>query len=181
MDGRDALLAIGMNGAPLPVEHGFPVRVVVPGLYGYVSACKWVVDINVTTFAHFDAYWVKQGWVQTAPVLLASRIDTPHAGSSVTLGQVTAIAGVAWEQHIGVKGVEVQVGNGQWQPARLAADDSIDTWRQWVFAWTPTEVGSVNLRVRATDTSGKVQDPTSHEPFPGASTGYHTVNVNVRK
>jgi DMSO/TMAO reductase YedYZ molybdopterin-dependent catalytic subunit len=181
MDGRDALLAVGMNRAPLPVEHGFPVRVVVPGLYGYVSACKWVVDINVTTFARFDAYWVVQGWVQQAPILLSSRIDKPRSGGSVQVGRPTVIAGVAWEQRVGVKAVEVQIDNGAWQPTRLAGDDSIDTWRQWVFAWTPTQAGSVTVKVRATDMNGKLQDAADREPYPGASTGYHTVNVTVRQ
>jgi DMSO/TMAO reductase YedYZ molybdopterin-dependent catalytic subunit len=181
MDGRDALLAVGLNGAPLPLAHGFPVRVVVPGLYGYVSACKWVVDIEATTFARFDAYWVEQGWIQQAPVQLASRIDTPRTGSSVTAGKPVAIAGVAWEQRVGVQAVEVQIDAGAWQPATLAAQDSIDTWRQWYLPWTPSMAGSVGIRVRAVDANGRRQDDTGRDPYPGASSGYHSVSVTVRK
>jgi DMSO/TMAO reductase YedYZ molybdopterin-dependent catalytic subunit len=180
MDGRDAMLAVGMNGQPLPVAHGFPVRMVVPGLYGYVSACKWIVDIEATTFAKFDAYWVAEGWVQQAPIVISSRIDTPKSSAQLTVGQPVTVAGVAWEQHVGVSKVEVQADIGAWQPARLAPVPSVDTWQQWVYIWTPKTAGMHTLRVRATDRNGKVQSGDNQDPYPGASTGWHTINVNVR-
>jgi DMSO/TMAO reductase YedYZ molybdopterin-dependent catalytic subunit len=180
MDGRDAMLAVGMDGAPLPVEHGFPVRMVVPGLYGYVSACKWIVDIEVTTFSAYSAYWVEQGWIAQAPIITESRIDTPRSGGSVTVGKSVAIAGVAWQQHVGISKVEVQIDIGPWEQARLAPVPSVDTWRQWVLPWTPTQAGSHSIRVRATDNNGQVQISTNAEPFPGAGTGWHTITVNAR-
>jgi DMSO/TMAO reductase YedYZ molybdopterin-dependent catalytic subunit len=134
MDGRDAMLAIAMNGQPLPLEHGFPVRMIVPGLYGYVSATKWLVDIELTTFAAYDAYWVRRGWAQQAPIKTESRVDTPKQSATVAAGPVT-VAGIAWAQHRGIARVEVSV-DGVWRPARLAAQDTIDTWRQWVYDWT---------------------------------------------
>jgi DMSO/TMAO reductase YedYZ molybdopterin-dependent catalytic subunit len=180
MDGRDAMLAVAMDGAPLPVEHGFPVRMVVPGLYGYVSACKWIVDIEATTFDAYSAYWVQQGWIAQAPIMTASRIDTPKSGGSVTVGQPATIAGVAWEQHIGISKVEVQVDIGAWTTARLAPVPSIDTWQQWVLPWTPTRSGAHTIRVRATDRDGKLQSGTTAEPYPGAATGWHTITVNAK-
>jgi DMSO/TMAO reductase YedYZ molybdopterin-dependent catalytic subunit len=180
MDGRDALLAVGMDGQPLPIEHGFPVRMVVPGLYGYVSACKWIVDIEATTFSRFNAYWVEAGWVQQAPVIVSSRIDTPQSSAQLRLGQAVAVAGVAWDQHVGISKVEVQVDSGAWAPARLARVPSLDTWQQWVWTWTPTTAGLHTLRVRATDRAGQVQDGRNAGPFPGPATGWHTISVNVR-
>ena len=153
MDGRDALLAVGMNGEPLPLEHGFPARTVVPGLYGYVSACKWIVDIEATTFDRTRPTGSQGGWSPEPPIQLESRIDRPRGGQVVSVGETVAIAGVAWDQHVGVSKVEVQVDDGPWQPARLAAVPSTDTWRQWVFPWTPDEVrrspaaGARNRRV----------------------------------
>lgn len=182
MDGRDALLAIGMNGAPLPLEHGFPARVVVPGLYGYVSACKWVVDIKATTFAAEQAYWVQGGWVsgqRETQINLMSRIDTPRSGRSVTAGSPVAIAGVAWDQHVGVSKVEVQVDDGAWQPARLATVPSTDTWRQWVLAWTPPRTGTYRLRVRATDAKGVQQTDQAAAVYPSGATGWHTITVQA--
>jgi DMSO/TMAO reductase YedYZ molybdopterin-dependent catalytic subunit len=179
MDGREALLAVGMNGQPLPIAHGFPVRVVVPGLYGYVSACKWIVDMQVTTFARARAFWVESGWYQQTPIVLQSRIDRPHSGTSVSKGDTVTIAGVAWDQHVGVAKVEVQVGDGPWTAARLAAVPSTDTWRQWVLPWTPERSGSYRIRVRATDAHGRVQDSRSASPGPGGATGLHSVHVQV--
>jgi DMSO/TMAO reductase YedYZ molybdopterin-dependent catalytic subunit len=179
MDGRPALLAVGMNGQPLPIEHGYPVRVVVPGLYGYVSACKWVVDIEATRFQDRRAFWVDQGWDAEPPIQLASRIDRPRSGSSVTAGTTVPIAGVAWDQHVGVSRVEVQIGDGPWQRARLASVPSTDTWRQWVLPWRPAKPGSYVLRVRAVDAKGHVQTDASHGPFPYGATGYHAVTVRV--
>ena len=129
MDGRDALVAVGMNGEPLPIEHGFPARLVVPGLYGYVSATKWLTEIELTTFADFDHYWLRRGWAQEAPIKLMSRIDTPTGLAKVAAGTVP-IAGVAWAQTVGIAAVEVQIDDGDWQPARARpTSPSDDTWR----------------------------------------------------
>ncbi|MDQ1537132.1 MAG: hypothetical protein QOE58_1525, partial [Actinomycetota bacterium] len=163
-DGRNALLAIAMNGRPLPVEHGFPVRMVVPGLYGYVSATKWVTELKVTTFHDDQGYWTPRGWSALGPVKTESRIDVPRSGERVRAGQV-AVAGIAWAQHRGIKAVEVRVDEGAWQPARLAVDASIDTWRQWVFAWQAVK-GSHTITVRATDAEGVAQTQTPAAPAP---------------
>jgi DMSO/TMAO reductase YedYZ molybdopterin-dependent catalytic subunit len=176
-DGRDAMLAFGMNGEPLPVEHGFPVRMVVPGLYGYVSACKWIADMEFTTFTAYDAYWVKRGWVQQAPIKLSSRIDTPRSGSRVS-GTVP-VGGVAWAQNVGIARVEVRVDDGDWQPAQLGGDGGVDSWRQWTWAWEPDASGSHTLQVRATDRDGQVQTGEIAAPFPSGSTGWHSVGVTV--
>lgn len=180
MDGRDALVAVGMNGVPLPVEHGFPARIVVPGLYGYTSACKWVVDIEATTFRSQQAYWVRGGWQPYPPIALESRIDTPTGGQVLPVGAAVAIAGVAWDQHVGVSAVQVQVDQGQWVTARLAAVPSTDTWRQWVLPWTPPRAGAYTLRVRAIDASGTPQSSQRRPPFPGAASGLHTITVRAR-
>jgi DMSO/TMAO reductase YedYZ molybdopterin-dependent catalytic subunit len=174
MDGRKSLLAVGMNGQPLPPEHGFPVRVVVPGLYGYVSACKWVVDMELTTFAAFDAYWAQRGWSQQAPIKTESRIDTPKG--NVAEGKVM-VAGIAWAQHRGIEAVEVSV-DGTWHQATLAAQDTIDTWRQWYYPWQAT-AGQHTLQVRATDKTGHTQTSMKHGPEPNGATGYHTVQLAV--
>jgi DMSO/TMAO reductase YedYZ molybdopterin-dependent catalytic subunit len=179
MDGRDALLAIGMNGDPLPIEHGFPVRTVVPGLYGYVSACKWIVDIEATTFADKQAYWVQGGWAAAPPIQLESRIDTPRQHAVVSVGDATAIAGVAWDQHVGVSKVEVQVNDEPWRVAQLATVPSTDTWRQWYLPWTPQASGDYRLRVRATDGRGNPQTGEQHGPFPSGATGWHTTTVQA--
>lgn len=176
-DGRDALLAVGMNGRPLPVDHGFPVRMVVPGLYGYVSACKWIVEMELTSFAAFDAYWVPRGWSAQGPIKTQSRIDTPRAGGRVAPGPVT-VAGVAWAQHRGVTGVQVSVDGGPWQAATLADTVSVDTWRQWRWEWTAA-AGSHTLRVRATDATGEVQTEQRAPVEPDGATGWHTVRVDV--
>jgi DMSO/TMAO reductase YedYZ molybdopterin-dependent catalytic subunit len=177
MDGRDALLAIAMNGSPLPVEHGFPARMVVPGLYGYVSACKWVTDIEVTTFADNHAYWTTRGWDQQAPVKTESRIDIPTGEAPVRPGRVP-VAGVAWAQHKGIDAVEVRVDGGPWQEAKLAAVPGIDTWRQWVFEWDAT-AGSHLLQARATDKTGYTQTGLQAPPPPNGASGYPAVSVTV--
>ncbi|MDT0302855.1 molybdopterin-dependent oxidoreductase [Streptomonospora wellingtoniae] len=177
MDGRDAMLALGMNGRPLPADHGFPARVVVPGLYGYVSACKWVEEMELTTFDAFDAYWVPRGWAQRAPIKTQSRIDTPRAGAEVTAGTVP-VAGVAWAQNVGVDQVEVRVDDGPWQAARLSAEDTADTWRQWVLEWD-ADPGEHRISVRASDRSGRTQTAEEARPAPDGATGHHTVDVTV--
>jgi DMSO/TMAO reductase YedYZ molybdopterin-dependent catalytic subunit len=177
MDGRDALLAVAMNGQPLPVAHGFPVRMVVPGLYGYVSATKWVTDINVTTFAGNAAYWAQRGWSQQAPIKTESRIDVPADGTSLTAGPRT-VAGVAWAQHKGIDAVEVRVDAGPWQPARLAVVPGLDTWRQWAFDWDATP-GNHMLQARATDKAGYTQTGSAAPPEPNGATGYPQISVSV--
>ena len=180
LDGRDAMLAVGMNGQPLPVEHGFPVRMVVPGLYGYVSACKWIVDLRATTFAEDQAYWVRGGWAQQGPIKLASRIDRPSASQQVAVGTEIPVAGVAWDQHVGVSRVEVQVDDDPWQQAVLAPVPSIDTWRQWVWLWTPRGAGQHRIRVRAYDGQGRPQDESMADAFPSGATGLHAITVHAR-
>ncbi|MEH0927998.1 molybdopterin-dependent oxidoreductase [Micromonospora sp. CPCC 205558] len=177
-DGRDALLAVGMNGEPLPVEHGFPVRMVVPGLYGYVSACKWVTELELTRFADFDAYWVPRGWSRQGPIKTQSRIDTPRRRNRLTAGPVT-VAGVAWAQHRGIRRVEVRVDDGQWQEATLAPTVSVDTWVQWSWRWDATP-GDHRLQVRATDATGETQTERTQDVVPDGATGWHTVTVTVR-
>ncbi|MEV7956559.1 molybdopterin-dependent oxidoreductase [Streptomyces sp. NPDC088141] len=177
MDGRDAMLAVGMNGEPLPFEHGFPVRMIVPGLYGYVSACKWIKDIELTTFDAYDAYWVERSWSQQAPIKTESRIDTPRPFASPKAG-VVPVAGVAWAQHRGISRVEVRVDGGDWHTARLAAADSRDTWRQWVWEW-PATSGRHTLEVRATDGTGATQTGDRVGTVPDGATGWHSVVVDV--
>ncbi|MGW2844180.1 molybdopterin-dependent oxidoreductase [Streptomyces sp. NPDC001274] len=177
MDGRDALLALGMNGEPLPFAHGFPVRMVVPGLYGFVSACKWIEDIELTTFAAYDPYWVKRGWARRAPIKTQSRIDTPKPFARPKAGTVT-IAGVAWAQHRGIDRVEVRVDDGPWQEARLATEDTADTWRQWTFPWKATK-GGHTLTVRATDRTAAVQTEKRTRTIPDGADGRHSVVVTV--
>ncbi|MGW7683381.1 molybdopterin-dependent oxidoreductase [Kribbella sp. NPDC054772] len=176
LDDRQAMLAFAMNGQPLPVEHGFPVRVVVPGLYGYVSATKWLVDIEVSRFDRFEGYWTPRGWSALGPIKLSSRIDTP-LGKKVGPGAVT-VAGVAWDQHVGVSKVEVRVDGGPWQQATLATDPSIDTWRQWHWTWNASR-GQHVLQVRAFDAQGNPQVESSAPPAPNGATGLHTVSVKV--
>ncbi|MFI8347769.1 molybdopterin-dependent oxidoreductase [Streptomyces sp. NPDC085596] len=177
LDGRDALLAVGMNGEPLPFTHGFPVRMVVPGLYGYVSACKWLQDLELTTFDAYDPYWVKRGWARKAPIKTQSRIDTPKPFARPKTGTVM-VAGVAWAQHRGVDKVEVRVDDGPWQEAALAAEDTRDTWRQWTFPWQAPK-GSHTLTVRATDRAGDLQTERRARTVPDGASGWHSVVVTV--
>lgn len=176
-DGRDAMLAVGMNGDPLPLRHGFPVRMVVPGLYGYVSATKWLVELELSRFADYDAYWVRRGWARRAPVKTSSRIDTPVAGGHPDPGRVV-VAGVAWAQHRGIAMVEVRVDDGPWHTATLGAVPSVDTWRQWSWVWDAT-AGRHRLQVRATDNAGVLQLEDERPPLPDGATGWHTVEVTV--
>ena len=177
LDGRDAMLAVAMNGEPLPLTHGFPVRMLVPGLYGYVSATKWLVDLELTGFDDFDPYWVRRGWARQAPVKTMSRIDTPRPLRRLAAGRV-AVAGVAWAQHRGIRRVEVRADGDPWRPARLAAEHSADTWRQWVWPWDATP-GRHTLEVRATDGTGATQPEDRAPPFPDGATGWHSVVVTV--
>ncbi|PPH84014.1 molybdopterin-dependent oxidoreductase [Rathayibacter sp. AY1D9] len=174
---RASLLAVGMNGEPLPVEHGFPVRMVVPGLYGYVSATKWVVELKVTTFAEDLAYWSTRGWTERGPIKIESRIDVPRQGQPVEAGTV-AVAGVAWAPHTGIAKVEVQIDGGAWQEARLAEKVTADTWIQWVLEWDAT-VGDHVVTVRATDADGTVQTTVERPPAPDGATGQHRRSVSV--
>jgi DMSO/TMAO reductase YedYZ molybdopterin-dependent catalytic subunit len=178
---RACLLAVGMNGEPLPPEHGFPARLVVPGLYGYVSATKWVTELKVTTFADDVAYWSTRGWSERGPIKLASRIDTPRAGAAVDAGEVV-VAGVAWAQHTGVAAVELRVDDGPWEAATLAETVGPDTWRQWSFAWDAGAAGTGQhrLTVRATDADGTVQTADVAPPVPDGASGRHDVEVAVR-
>jgi DMSO/TMAO reductase YedYZ molybdopterin-dependent catalytic subunit len=177
MDGRDAMLAVAMNGTALPVAHGFPVRMVVPGLYGYVSACKWITDIEVTTYAANTAYWVNQGWAPQAPIKTESRIDVPTGTGSLKAGR-TAVAGVAWAQHKGVDAVEVRVDGGPWNEARLSTVPDIDCWRQWVWDWDATP-GNHMIEARATDATGYTQTALQAPPPPNGASGYPSVSVSV--
>ncbi|HEX3712486.1 MAG TPA: molybdopterin-dependent oxidoreductase [Trebonia sp.] len=177
LDGRDALVAVAMNGSVLPTEHGFPARLVVPGLYGYVSACKWVVDIEVTTFAKAQAYWVPRGWSQQGPIKTESRIDVPGNGTSLKAGQVP-VAGVAWAQHKGIEAVEVRVDNGPWHEATLAAVPGIDTWRQWAWQWHATQ-GTHMIEARATDKTGYTQTSLIQDVAPNGASGYPSTQVSV--
>jgi DMSO/TMAO reductase YedYZ molybdopterin-dependent catalytic subunit len=176
-DGRDALFAIAMNGEPLPVEHGFPVRMVVPGLYGYVSATKWVVDLEVTRFDKAEGYWTPRGWSERGPVKTGSRFDVPKNLARITAGPVT-LAGIAWQEHVGIKGVQIRIGDGDWQAATLGAEDSVDTWRQWYYRWNATP-GRHRLQVRATNGQGRTQTEDSANPAPDGATGWHTIDVTV--
>jgi len=176
-DGRTALLAVGMNGEPLPVAHGFPARLVVSGLYGYVSATKWLSEIELTGFDDFDAYWIPRGWAKEAPVKTQSRIDVPRNGRAVAAGPVV-VAGVAWAPHRGVSTVEVRVDDGPWRRAELSGDTPVDTWRQWRFSWD-AKPGNHSLAVRATDGDGEVQTAESAPPAPDGATGHHSIGVRV--
>jgi len=179
LDDRGAMVAIGMNGVPLPIEHGFPARLIVPGLYGYVSATKWLSDIELTRFDRYDAYWVQRGWTQQGPIETQSRIDLPGSGRELS-AKTTSVAGVAWAPTRGIAKVEVQVDEGAWHEATLADALSTDTWRQWVYRWDATP-GDHRLRVRATDGTGALQDGHDQPPGPSGATGYHTVNVTVTR
>jgi hypothetical protein len=166
-----------MNGEPLPLEHGFPVRMVVPGLYGYVSATKWVRELKVTTFAEDQGYWTPLGWSALGPVKLASRIDVPRR--STVDARPVVVAGVAWAQHTGIRGVELRVDDGPWQACQLAAVSGPDTWRQWRFLWD-APAGHHTVTVRATDANGEVQIEAPSSPAPDGATGYHSVGIQVR-
>jgi DMSO/TMAO reductase YedYZ molybdopterin-dependent catalytic subunit len=177
MSDPDALLAVGMNGQPLPIAHGFPARMIVPGLFGYTSATKWVTDIELTTFAAQRSYWVQRGYTSAAPIRTMSRIDVPRPFQQVRAGR-TPVAGVAWAPHRGIERVQVQADEGPWQDARLAKADGIDTWRQWVWYWDATP-GLHQLQVRATDGTGATQPARRTGVFPSGATGWDSAAVTV--
>ncbi len=176
-NGSEAIVAIAMNGEALPFDHGFPARLVVPGLYGYVSATKWLSRIELTTLDAYDAYWVPRGYSKEAPIKLASRIDVPRGLSTVPSGK-TAIAGIAWAQTTGISKVEIQIDGGDWLEATLASEQSIDTWRQWTYEWDAPS-GQHDIAVRATDRNGKQQIGERQAPLPNGATGWHQVVVFV--
>jgi DMSO/TMAO reductase YedYZ molybdopterin-dependent catalytic subunit len=177
LDVDGAMLAFGMNGEPLPVEHGFPVRMVIPGLYGYVSACKWLTGIEASTFEAFDAYWVRRGWAQQGPIKVASRIDTPAPQSRFRAGR-RVIAGVAWAQGRGISRVEVRVDGAAWRDARLSQDVGRDLWRQWALP-TDLAAGRHTITARATTTDGEVQPERRADPYPAGATGWHSIQVTA--
>lgn len=176
-DDRDAMLAVAMNGKPLPIEHGFPVRTIVPGLFGYVSATKWVVDYEVTRFSEVSAFWTERGWSEQGPVKIASRIDVPGSGDDVSVGDVN-VGGLAWAQHTGIAAVDVAVDGGEWQPAELARTPNDDTWVQWALTVSLAE-GDHELRVRATDKDGLEQTGVRRDVVPDGATGWHTIEVTA--
>jgi sulfite oxidase len=177
-DGRDAMLAVGMNGEPLPIEHGYPVRMVVPGLYGYVSATKWVVSLEVTRFDRAQAYWTTLGWAEKGPIKTSSRIDVPRPNSSVSTGPVT-VGGVAWAQGRGISAVQVRVDDGPWQDTELIDPDLVDAWRLWKWEWD-AEPGRHQLTVRAIDGEGNPQTEAQEPSVPDGASGLDTIGVTVR-
>ena len=177
-DGRTALLAVGMNDEPLPLEHGFPARLVVSGLYGYVSATKWLKEIELTRFETFDGYWIPRGWSKLGPIKTQSRIDTPQNGQRVAVGETVPIAGVAWAPNTGITRVEVQVDDGEWMEAELGESLGEDAWVQWVVPWTAT-AGVHIFTVRATDETGETQTSQVTRPDPNGASGHHRIGVEV--
>ena len=177
-DGRDAMIALGMNGEALPREHGYPARMVVPGLYGFISACKWIERITLTTYAEQDSYWTDRDWATDAPIKISSRIDTPKVLETIDAGD-TFIGGVAWaQQNGGVATVQVQIDGGPWQDAMLGPSAGNDYWRQWYLPWT-AESGTHNLACRVIDGNGATQTAVRAEPFPEGSSGIQTLIVKV--
>ena len=177
LDGRDALIAIGMNGQPLPREHGFPARMVVPGLYGFVSATKWITRMTLTTYDAEQAYWTDRDWATDAPIKISSRVDTPKPLSDSKAGKVI-IGGIAWAQHVGIDKVEVRVDGEAWQAATLGPQVSDDYWRQWYFEWD-AKPGQHFIACRATNKDGDVQTDVRARPFPEGSSGLQEISVSV--
>lgn len=177
MDGRDAMLAIAMNGEPLPAEHGYPVRIVVPGLFGYVSATKWVTEIALTRWEDFDAYWIPRGWSKLGPVKTMARIDTPRSGSKKS-GDI-AIGGVAWAVHRGVSKVQIRVDDGDWLDAELGSVPSVDTWVQWVYRLQGATPGDHSIEARALDGNGEEQPQEPAAVAPNGAQGYHRISLTV--
>lgn len=176
-DGRDALVVVGMNGEPLPREHGFPVRMIIPGIYGYVGSTKWLTKLTLTTYDDQESYWTERGWATDAPVKISSRIDVPRAGATLSSGE-TVIAGVAWAQQRGVAKVEIQIDGGDWVEAELGPDAGVDYWRQWFYRWD-ADGGYHSFTVRATDGNGDLQTDVQMRSFPEGSSGLHTRGVTI--
>ena len=178
-DGRNALLAVGMNGEPLPVSHGFPARLVVAGLYGYVSAVKWIEEIHLTTWEDFDGYWVPRGWSKEGPMKTQSRIDVPRRGQPIVPGIPTPIAGIAWAPTRGIQAVEIQIDDGEWMTCNLADTLGDESWVQWWYDWTPTE-GDHVIQVRATDGTGMTQSSERVAPRPNGAEGWDSVSLEIK-
>ncbi len=176
-ESREPLIAIGMNGQPLPRDHGYPARLIVPGLYGYVSATKWLTELELTTFRDYQAFWITRGWAERAPILTQSRIDVPRHNATIRAGRV-AVAGVAWAPDRGVERVEVRVDDGEWRETRRSAAISDATWVQWLLEWDATP-GAHQLEVRAMDGTGEAQAEKPSRPFPDGARGYHRIAVTV--
>mgnify|MGYP001818390763 CR=1 FL=1 len=177
---RRPMIAIGMNGQPLPQRHGYPARLIIPGLYGYVSATKWLKELELTGWDDFDGYWIPRGWAKEAPILTQSRIDTPKRGTNIAAGTTVPIGGVAWAVDRGVQKVEVAIDGGEWQPAEVSDPLNDATWVQWVLPWSvPAEPGEHELKVRATDGTGEVQTAEITPPAPDGARGHHTITVNA--
>ncbi|KRC64836.1 molybdopterin-binding oxidoreductase [Aeromicrobium sp. Root236] len=177
-DDRSSMVAIGMNGEPLPLAHGFPARLVVPGLYGYVSATKWLVDLEVSRFADFKAYWTTREYDAEAPIKFSSRIDVPKSFQTFPADRVR-VGGVAWAQTVGIEQVEVRVDKGPWQVAKLGAEDTVETWRQWSWQWDDATPGNHSLTVRATTKDGDTQTSERASIRPNGTTGWHSVQFRV--
>ncbi len=180
-DGRNAILAIGMNNEPLPTRHGFPARIVVAGLYGYVSAVKWLEEIHLTTWDGFDGYWVPRGWSKRGPIKTQSRIDVPGRNADLKVGQMTSVAGIAWAPTRGIRRVEVKIGGEDWAPCRLGEAVGDESWVQWHREWTPATTGRHDIQVRATDGTGTTQGSYRIPSKPNGAEGHHTITVNVRR
>ena len=180
-DGRNALLAIGMNDELLPLRHGFPARLVVAGLYGYVSAVKWLDEIHLTTWDSFDGYWVPRGWSKRGPIKTQSRIDVPKRNATLKVGETTSVAGIAWAPTRGIRRVEVKIGSEDWVPCGLGQALGDESWVQWHREWTPTTPRNYDIQVRATDGTGTTQGSYRIPSKPNGAEGHHTVSVNVRR
>jgi DMSO/TMAO reductase YedYZ molybdopterin-dependent catalytic subunit len=178
MDGRPAMLVTSMNGTPLSAKHGFPVRMVVPGLFGYVSATKWLTEMELATWDAFDAYWVQRGWAKQGPMLSSSRIDVPRSNSSIKNQVATRVGGFAWAPRSGVRTVQVRVDGGEWNDAKIGQHDTGDVWAEWSFDWIPT-TGQHQLEVRCIDGDGVAQDEIIRPVEPSGATGLHSVSVQV--
>jgi DMSO/TMAO reductase YedYZ molybdopterin-dependent catalytic subunit len=174
---REPMIAVGMNREPLPADHGFPARLIVPGLFGYVSATKWLSSIELTTRQAIDGYWIPLGWAKDAPILTQSRIDVPPNGAQLGAGSAD-IAGVAWAPDRGISRVEVRIDDAEWQEARISRPISKATWVQWVLPWSAT-AGRHSIEVRATDGTGDVQTDQRTDPAPDGARGHHRIFVTV--
>ncbi|MDN5745694.1 MAG: molybdopterin-dependent oxidoreductase, partial [Nocardioidaceae bacterium] len=178
IDGRDAMIVVGMDGKQLPREHGFPVRMLIPGLYGFISATKWLTRLTLTTYAEQDSYWTDRKWATDAPIKISARIDTPKALTEIDSGDVV-VGGVAWAQERdGVAGVQVRIDGGEWKDAELGPDGGDDYWRQWFFRWS-AKPGSHRVAARAMAGNGDAQTAVRAEPFPNGASGLHELIINI--